>query len=32
MYALMLLIIVLAAGVNTLLNSIDKRLQMRRQR
>jgi hypothetical protein len=27
-----LLIIVLAAGVNTLLNSIDKRLQMRRQR
>ena len=32
MYALMLLIIVLAAGVNTLLNGIDKRLQMRRQR
>jgi NitT/TauT family transport system permease protein len=32
MYALMLLIIVLAAGVNTLLDSIDRRLQMRRQR
>jgi NitT/TauT family transport system permease protein len=32
MYALMLLIILLVTGVNTLLNSIDRRLQSQRQR
>jgi NitT/TauT family transport system permease protein len=32
MYALMLLIILLVTGVNTLLNGIDRRLQSQRQR